>query len=93
MAGPPARLGQLPTSPGMVSVILHTPLGVWIVDPFAPADPSVDRIMRMLGIDVELRLGPPNQDDLDSPKLSTGLVAAGGLLAILAWQMYRKVRR
>lgn len=76
----------------MVTVVLHTPLGVWIVDPFAPPDPSVDRIMRMLGIDVELRLGPPNEQDLSAPKLSTGLVAAGGLLAILAWQVYRRTR-
>lgn len=86
-------LGALPDlsdilKPGMATIILRTPLGVQIIDPFAPADPTISSIVKALGIEVELKLGPPSEEDIAALPLSTGLtglLALGGFIAYKAW--------
>lgn len=80
-------LGQFP-GPGTATVVLRTPLGVWIVDPFAPPDPTIDKIIKWLGIEVEMRLGPPTPEDLAAPQLSTGLVMVAGAMGLVAWNLW-----
>lgn len=68
---------------GQTHIIVRTPLGVWIMDPLAPADPTVTKIKEALGIEIELHAGDISPADLAAPSLvsSLGLLAvAGGLL-------------
>lgn len=79
--------------PGLSTIILRTPLGIYWVDPFAPPDPTFNKIMSMLGISLELRVGPPTDEDLAAPKLSTSLVMVGGLLGAVAWYFFQSRKR
>lgn len=66
--------------PGAVHLIVRTPLGTAVVDPFTPERSDTARaIMDALGIEVELRLGPVPDEDLAAPGLGEGL---GSLLMI-----------
>lgn len=83
-------LGQLPVGPGLTTIVLRTPLGVLIVDPFAPPDPTVDRIVKMLGIEIEVRLGGPTPEDLAAPQLSTGLLILLGAGVFIGYSLWNK---
>lgn len=76
----------------MATIILRTPLGIYWIDPFAPPDPTVSRIVKALGIELELKVGPPSQEDLDAPQLSSGLLMIGGALGLLVWNAWRSRR-
>lgn len=79
-------LGQLPASvfdalgPGLLYVKLSTPIGVAIVDPFAPPDPTTQKIMERLGIQLTVGVGAAPAPSADEGSLVRNL-SLGGLLA------------
>jgi hypothetical protein len=85
-----ADLAQLAglLGPGMLYVKLATPLGSAVVDPFASAqDPTTQRIMQRLGIQLTVGFGPapapePGETNLFD-NLMTGVPLALG--AVVLW--------
>lgn len=88
MASATDVLSQL-AQPGMATITLKTPLGIYWVDPFAPSDPTFNKVMSMLGISMDLHAGGPTQDELNATQLSTGLVFAGLVVGFLGYEAYQ----
>lgn len=78
--------------PGTVHLVLTTPLGTAILDPFAPPDPTTTQVLQALGIGVTVRLGPPSAEEVGQPSLGENLKVLG-LLAGGALLFYMTTRR
>lgn len=82
----PTLLEQL--GPGLMYVKLSTPIGVAVVDPFAPPDPTTHAIMQRLGIEVTVGFGDappatPGEGSLVRNLSLGGLLGAGALAFIV----------
>lgn len=85
----PAQLGQLETliasiPPGTVHLVLTTPLGTAIVDPFAPDAGAVKAMLDQIGVGLTVRMGPPTAEELAQPSLASNLSTLGLVLGGLA---------
>jgi hypothetical protein len=77
---------------GVSNIILHTPIGIWAVDPFAAPDPTVAGIMNALGISIELKMGPLTPADLAAPSLPTNLGLLIGGAVLVGIMLYQRKR-